>query len=425
MKFLHTADIHLGSNTYGRIDPETGLNTRLLDFKASFDFMVERAIAEDIDLFLFCGDAYRTADPTPTQQRTFAQCLKPISDAGIPIVMITGNHDHPVSFGKASAIDIFSYISGEVHLFRKPSKAVIQTKSGPLQLLAMPWPIRSILLSKGEHRKKSPNEVREIIEQLYVNYIETAVKDLDPALPTVLAGHFSIQGSELSGSERTSLIAHEPKFTPGQLTPAPIDYVALGHIHRFQNRNRHDKPDEKRVVHAEVPPVVYCSSIERITFKEADDHKGFLIVEIHTEDGKKKTSYEFVDTPARRFVTIQTDAREAVDPTEAILQAIARKDVTDTIVRVRYHIEEAQVSQIDTHRIRAALQDAFVVAAIERTVDPVERQRNTSVTREASLQDALTSYIGQHENLASIKEDLLEAALELEAEYEARRRDDA
>ena len=426
MKFLHTADIHLGSNTYGRIDPETGLNTRLLDFKRCFDFMVERALAEDIDLFLFCGDAYRTADPTPTQQRTFAECLKPISDAGIPIVMITGNHDHPVSFGKASAIDIFSYISGEVHLFRKPAKAVIQTKGGPLQLVAMPWPIRSMLLSKGEHRKLSPNELREIIEQLYVNYIETAVKDLDPALPTVLAGHFSIQGSELSGSERTSLIAHEPKFTPGQLTPAPIDYVALGHIHRFQNRNRPEKTDEKRVVHAEVPPVVYCSSLERISFKEADDHKGFVIVDIDIEGGEKKTSYAFVDTPARRFITIQTDARNAVDPTERILKAIAAKEkaIADSIVRVRYHIEESQVSQVDTHRIRAALKQAFVIASIERTVDPVERQRNTSVTREASLQEALTSYISQHENLASIKDDLLEAALTLEAEYEARRREE-
>ncbi|RMF60362.1 MAG: DNA repair exonuclease, partial [Bacteroidetes bacterium] len=122
MKILHTADIHLGSNTYGRIDPETGLNTRLLDFKRSFDFMVERALEEDIDLFLFCGDAYRTADPTPTQQRTFAECLRPVAERGIPIVMIVGNHDHPVSFGKASALDIFGFLQGEVHVFRQPDR---------------------------------------------------------------------------------------------------------------------------------------------------------------------------------------------------------------------------------------------------------------------------------------------------------------
>ena len=113
LKILHCADIHLGYETHGRHDAETGLNTRLLDFKRCFDFMVERALAEDIDVFLFAGDAYRTADPTPTQQKLFAQCLQPIATAGIPIVMITGNHDHPVSFGKASSIDIFGYLTGD------------------------------------------------------------------------------------------------------------------------------------------------------------------------------------------------------------------------------------------------------------------------------------------------------------------------
>ena len=412
MKLLHTADIHLGSNTYGRIDPETGLNTRLLDFKRCFEFMVRRGLDEEIDLFLFCGDAYRTADPTPTQQKVFAECLKPITETGIPIVMITGNHDHPVSFGKASAIDIFGYVSGEVHIFRKPDTALIQTRNGPLQLLAMPWPIRSMLLSKGEYRKKSPLEIREIIERLYVDFIAASAQTFDPALPTVLAGHFSVQGSEYAGSERTSLIAHEPKFTPGQLSPPPIDYVALGHIHRFQDRR----------TDPEAPPVVYCSSIERISFKECHERKGFVLVTIEAKNGEKETAYEFVDTPARRFLAIEVDARDAVDPTEAIVQNIAQDEVAEAIVRVRYHIEEAQVAQIDMHRIREALKPAFVIASIERTVDPVERQRRTVLTREASLHEAMERYIDQHDHLASIRDDLIQAALELEAEYEAKRR---
>ncbi len=424
MKILHTADIHLGANTFGRIDPATGLNTRLLDFKQCFEFMVRRGLEEEIDLFLFCGDAYRTADPTPTQQKVFAECLKPIADAGIPVVMITGNHDHPVSFGKASAIDIFGYVSGDVRLFRTPDTAVIETRSGPLQLLAMPWPIRSVLLSKGEYRKKAPNEIREIIEQLYVRFIAEAVETFDPALPTVLAGHFSVQGSDLAGSERTSLIAHEPKFMPGQLALPPIDYVALGHIHRFQNRNYPENPDATHLARAEAVPVVYSSSIERISFKEADDPKGFVLVTIEAEGDARATSYTFVETPARRFVTIYTDAREAAAPTERILEAIGRHDVNDAIVRVRYHIDEAQVPEIDVARIREALRDAFVVAAIERTVDPIERQRRTVLHRETTLEEAMSRYVDQHDHLASLKDDLVAAALDLEATYEANRREE-
>lgn len=72
------ADIHLGSNVFGRMDPATARNTRLRDFRRSFEFMVERNLDKDINLFLFCGDAYRTQDPAPSRQSVFAECLHPI-----------------------------------------------------------------------------------------------------------------------------------------------------------------------------------------------------------------------------------------------------------------------------------------------------------------------------------------------------------
>ena len=411
LKLLHTADIHLGTSTYGRLDPATGLNSRLLDFQRAFEFMVQKGIDEDIDLFLFCGDAYRTADPTPTQQRVFAECLRPLARHGVPIAMITGNHDHPVSFGKASAIDIFGYVEGDVHVFRRPDVQAIPTKSGPLQLVAMPWPIRSMVLSREEHRKKSATEVRAFIEERYATFIREAAAELDPALPAVLAGHFTVQGAEVAGSERTSLIAHEPKFLPSQLAVPPLDYVALGHIHRFQNRNE-----------AGGIPIVYSSSIERVSFKEMDDPKGFVLVDIEVGGGEKRTSFTFAETPARRFVAIGVDVREAPEPTEPILRAIAGYDVGDAVVRVRYHVTEAQAPLVDVRRIREALSEAHAVAAIERTVEPTERQRRTVVTREASLQEAMQHYVAQNDHLAPLKDELVRAALEIEEEHEARRR---
>lgn len=418
MKLLHTADIHLGAKNYGRMDATTGLNTRLLDVQRSFGFMVERALDEDIDLFLFCGDAYHTADPTPTQQKIFAQCLQPIADAGIPIVLIIGNHDHPVSHGKASSLDIFPYLDGEVHLFRRPQLDVIDTKSGPLQLLAMPWPIRSLILTKDEHRAKAPDELKAFIEQKYVEFIQTTAtsiqageQGLSPDVPTVMAGHLTVQGAELAGSERTSLIARDPKFTVGQLAAPPIDYVALGHIHQPQDRNA-----------GHHPPVVYAGSIERVSFKERGERKGFRIVEIHRDGTEKSTETRFVETPARRFVAVDVDAREAAAPTDAILQALADHDTEDAVVRVRYRLDEEQVAQVDTQRIRNALDDAHVIASIERTVDPTERKRRTVVTRESDLEDAIRQYVSQHDELNGLEEEMVSAALELETQYESDRR---
>ncbi len=423
MKLLHTADLHLGITTYGRVDPETGLNTRLLDFKRSLDVMVERAVDEAVDAFLFCGDAYRTADPTPTQQKLFAEGLRPLAEAGIPMVMIIGNHDHPVTFGKASALDIFGHVRGTVHLFHRPEVQVISTKSGPLQLVALPWPIRSMILAQDGHRQKAPAELREFIEALYIDFVQNAAESirqrrpveggtLSPEAPTVLAGHVTVQGSQLAGSERTSLIAHEPKFGVSHLTPAPIDYVALGHIHQHQNRGEEG-----------ATPVVYAGSIERVSFKEWDERKGFVLIDIDASGREKRTTWAFVETPARPFAAIAVDAREAAAPTERILQAIEETDVAGAIVRVRYHIEEAQAPHVDIGRIRTELDAAHVIASIERTVDPAERRRRTVVTRDAGLQDALRRYIAQHDHLASIEDDLVEAALDLQAEVETHRRD--
>ncbi len=412
MKLLHTADIHFGSNAYGRLDASTGLNSRLPYFKKSFDFPVQTALDEDIDLFLFAGDAYRTADPTPTQQKAFAECLKPIADRDIPIVMIVGNHDHPISYGKASALDIYPYLSGDVHLFHRPDVKIIQTKSGPLQFIALPWPIRSMLLTKEEYRSKTPVEIREFIEEKYVEFVRLTAQELDPSLPTVLSAHLSVHGAELAGSEQTSLIAHEPKFSVSQLALPPIDYVALGHIHKFQDRNA-----------GHHPPVVYSGSIECISFKEWEHKKGFVIVEIDHEKAEKQTRLRFIETPARAFVAIQVDARESETPLEQILEAIQQHNIADAIVRIRYQVDESQAAAVDVQQIKEALKEANMVASIERITTPDERQRRTIVTRESTLEEAMEKYIIQHENLVPLKDKLIEKALELESTYELQRQE--
>ena len=422
MKLLHCADIHLGYETHGRLDPATGLNSRLLDFRRSFDFMVARALEEDIDVFVFAGDAYRTADPTPTQQKLFAEALRPIAEAGIPILMVVGNHDHPVSFGKASSVDIFGVLGaaaggGSVRVYRTPTRETIETKAGPLRFIAMPWPIRSLILSKDEHRGKSPHEIRAFIEERYADFIQSAAEEArrDFAdVPVLMAGHFSVQGAELSGSERASLIAHEPKWSVGQLAQPGIDYVALGHIHRYQDRNL------EAFERGDGPPVVYSSSIERISFKEHDAEKGFVLVDIEPQAGGGKTTrYAFVATPARRFVPIEADLTEAPDPTAALLAEIARHDVTDAVARVRYRVGEEQATAVDVGAVRDALAAADTVAAIERVVDPGERRRRTTVRRDTSLQDAVERYVAQHEPLARLQDELVAAALEIEREVES------
>ena len=99
IRLLHIADIHIGMENYGRTDPQTGLNQRVMDFLRRLTDAVDYTLDHEIDVVIFAGDAYKTRDPNPTYQREFARRMKRIADAGIPVVMLVGNHDQ---IGRAS-----------------------------------------------------------------------------------------------------------------------------------------------------------------------------------------------------------------------------------------------------------------------------------------------------------------------------------
>ena len=93
-RILHTADLHLGIENYGRIDPATGLPSRVNDFLAALDQAVDYAIGNDVDLFLFCGDAYKTRDPSPTFQREFAKRVARLASSGIAVFLLKIGRAH-------------------------------------------------------------------------------------------------------------------------------------------------------------------------------------------------------------------------------------------------------------------------------------------------------------------------------------------
>lgn len=93
IKVLHLSDIHLGSTTHGKVNPQTGLNTRLEDFVAALTICIDRAINEPADIVLFGGDAFPDATPPPLVQQAFAKQFRRLADAGIPTVLLVGNHD--------------------------------------------------------------------------------------------------------------------------------------------------------------------------------------------------------------------------------------------------------------------------------------------------------------------------------------------
>ena len=93
VRILHFADAHIDIGNYGRHDPATGLPQRVVDFLAALDQIIDAAIAERVDLVIFAGDAYKDRNPQPTFQRAWGERMMRLSRAGIPTLLLVGNHD--------------------------------------------------------------------------------------------------------------------------------------------------------------------------------------------------------------------------------------------------------------------------------------------------------------------------------------------
>ena len=365
MRILHFSDLHIGVENYGRVDPESGLSTRLLDFLSTLDELVEYALGNDVDLVLLAGDAYKGRDPSQTHQREFARRLARLSSAGVPVFLLAGNHDLPHAVGRATAIEIFRTLNvPNLYLGDQPQIYPVPTRKGPLQVLALPWPRRSRLLSREESRGMNIEQVRQEIETRFTEFVQHSVGELDPSVPAILAGHVTINGA-VTGTERSMMMGQDHVLFPSAVHKPELDYVALGHIHKHQ-------------VLRENPMVVYSGSLQRVDFSEEGDTKGFCVVDLDPSapQGQRMREFQFRPVDARPFLTIEAKVDPGDDdPTGIVLKKIMSRKVADAIVRVNIQLP----ADLDVHlrdgEIREALKGAHYVASINREVEQPRRTR--------------------------------------------------
>ena len=407
IRLMHFGDVHFGVENYGRFDSQTGLPSRLLDFRNALLQAIEFALEADVELAVFAGDAYKTRDPNQTHQREFAQCLAKLTTAGVPVVLLAGNHDIPNTKGRANAIEIFGALSGDkLHVFDTPGHRIIQTKRGrSVQIAAMPYLIKSLVLSREENKDKGVQETTQLIVDRYTSGIDTLAALCDPDLPTVLMGHFSVTNAKLSANQ-VGYLTNEPEVPLSTLTQSPFDYVALGHIHRYQDLNK-----------GKQPPVVYCGSVERIDFGERSEDKGFALVDL----AKGATEVKHVLVKTRPFVEIDVNATDAGDaPTEAIVAAIRKQPIDGAIVKVSYKINSEQQAAVRDTDIRAALSAAFLTVTLHKeVVRDTDAVRSKLLTEALSPLEALGVYCDTRDTLRPRKDELVARAEPLLRELEA------
>ncbi|MFM6321277.1 MAG: exonuclease subunit SbcD [Microcystis panniformis] len=398
IKILHLSDIHMGSGfSHGRLNPKTGLNTRLEDFMGSLSLCIDRAIATPVDLVLFGGDAFPDATPPPFVHEAFASQFRRLADANIPTVLLVGNHDQHSQGNGGVSLSIYrtlavpGFIVGD-----RLTTHRITTRNGDIQVITLPWLTRATLLTRPETEGLSLSGVNELLINRLEPVLEGEIRQLDTSVPTVLLAHLMADRASL-GAER--LLAVGKGFTvPLSLLNRPqFEYVALGHVHKHQNLNPSNDP-----------PIVYPGSIDRVDFSEEKEDKGYVLIEV----AKGEVKWEFCPLPVRTFRSIEVDVSEAENPQKELLKALKKHDIQEAVIRLVYKIRSEQLELINTNQLDEALKPAHSYSIRAELISQLTRPRlpELGVGNQLDPMEALKAYIDNKKDLRDIVDDMLEAA---------------
>ena len=355
VKLLHFADAHIDMSNYGRHDPESGLPMRVMDFLKSLDTIVDTAVKEKVDLVIFAGDAYKDRNPAPTFQREWDERMMRLSAAGIPTVLLVGNHDMSPGLGRAHALTELKTLQvPHIHVIDEPKFLHPADLDGlPVQILAIPWITRSGMLAYLDYRPGEPDKIYEELGKRLSDLVDSWLEEAAPELPTILAAHATIQGAKYGG-ERTVMLGGDLVLSGGLVRNKQLDYVALGHIHKPQNLNE-----------GEHPPVIYPGSIERVDFGEAQDKKFFVIATLEKGQQTQVDWHEL--TGIRKFIDCYKQLDSDKEVTAAIAAVLPKAEaVTDAIVRLVLEYPRQWETLIDEAALRELTATAFEFHLVKR-----------------------------------------------------------
>jgi DNA repair protein SbcD/Mre11 len=354
LKILHFADAHIDMANYGRHDPSSGLPLRVMDFLKSLDTIVDAAINEPVDLVIFAGDAYKDRTPAPTYQREWGRRLMRLARAGIPTLLLVGNHDLAPALGRAHALETFDTLEvPHIQVIDRPRFLHPADLEGlPLQVLALPWISRSGLMANLDLGGGEPAQVFEELEKRLTELLHGWLEAIDPTLPVVLTAHCSVQGARYGG-ERTVMLGAD-LVLPASLVKDPrLDYVALGHIHKPQDLNEGFHP-----------PVIYPGSIERVDFGEVEDDKFYVIATV--ERGQTRVEWRKL-AGIRPFIDRSISLESDQGVMDALRAAMPRPDqMQDAILRLIIEYPRPYEPLIDETALREYAAGTFEFHLVKR-----------------------------------------------------------
>lgn len=283
MKILHLADLHLGKRICER--------SLLDDQRFLLNQVLQCIIQKQVDAVLIAGDVYDRPAPPPDAVTLLDSFLTALEDAGVPCLLIPGNHDSDerLAFGArllgGAGVHLAPVFDGRLRT------VTLADQYGPVQFTLLPF--------------LRPAQVRRFFPDVPPGDYEAAIRAVLGTVDTADGGRHVLLAHQFVTAAGAAPARCDSELAPvGTLDNVDVsafdgfDYVALGHIHGPQRVGR--------------DTVRYAGSPLKFSFSEARHHKSAPLV---TLGEKGDVRVELLPlTPMRDLREIRGRLDDLLDP---------------------------------------------------------------------------------------------------------------
>jgi DNA repair exonuclease SbcCD nuclease subunit len=320
---IHFSDTHLGYQAYDRVNSE-GINAREQDVYDAFERVIDRILELRPEVAIHSGDFFHRPSPSNRALTFGLEQLRRLSDAGIPLVLIAGNHETPKTIYNSPILRALRSLDGVVPFFGDRHE---QFAVGNVVVHGVPHiNDNRLLLSALENMETVPDKFNILL------------------LHTSLGKRFLMEeyGEQVFPAE------FEAKL--GQ-----FQYIALGHWHNYQQIDVH-------------PCAWYAGSVERLSDTEIGTEKGFLQLDIQPD---LSCTVRFEAVPTRPWLRLEmNDCHElTVAEIEAQLDQFKQENSTENaILSLTFNdIRTEQTLELGNLRLKQMFPDAFQIIPRRKT----------------------------------------------------------
>ena len=271
MRLIHTSDWHLG---------RTLVQTSLLEAQSTFlDWLLALAVEREADAVLVSGDVYDRAVPPTDAVRLLDRTFVAFAEAGIPLVVVSGNHDSAVRLGFGRELSAVAGVHLRTAVEDIASPVVLSDEHGRVGIYGVPFLLPDAARESLGAERSHASVLRRATEVVLADAADRGIAR------TVVLSHAFVTGGEVSESERDLRV--------GGIGDAPaavfdgLTYVALGHLHR---------PQAVRLAGSRTV-LRYSGSPMAFSFSERHDTKSVVLLEL---DGAGVADLSTVAAPVPR-----------------------------------------------------------------------------------------------------------------------------